>query len=114
VLTEDQKQLILEAEFSAVVLGRGEEFVIVRLQCNDDDTAGQEAIAQGMRYCGVLAVKDGIPTAEVESDPGAIYTMCFASLAFARMVVDRLHEPQPRGDAEEWLGRLFQIPDHRA
>jgi hypothetical protein len=115
MLTADQKQLILESEFSAIVLGRGEEFVIVRLQCDDDDATGHEAIAQGLRFCGVLAMRDGAPVAKVEpSNPGAIYTMMFAGLRFAHMVVER-ERPRTRtkGDSVDFLSRLFALDDPR-
>ena len=111
MLKEDQRQLILVSELSAIVLGRGDRFVIIRLQCDDDDAAGQEAITEGMRFCGILALRGGEPVAAVEYDnPTAIYTMMCAGLRFAHLVEGRA---QPKGDGAEFLSRLFALDDPR-
>ena len=113
MLQESQRQLILESEFTVVVLGKGEDFVLLR--CNDDasDVAeARDAGQRGMTFCGVLALtQDGQLKADISPDnTGAVYTMKFAGLAFVHLVVDRLKsQAQPKGDAVEWLTRLFAL-----
>jgi hypothetical protein len=61
----------------------------------------------------VLALVDGKPSAKVEPDPDALYTVIHASLAFALCVADKIKREQD-GDAVEWLETLYRLPDSRA
>src|SRR5258708_38538898 len=106
------EQLVFDSEISVAVMGRGGEFVIVRIDGGIDEAATEEAVRKGYAYCGCLGIKDGVPGAKCESNPDAIYTCLLASLAFARMVCERL-KPPPKGDGVEWLTRLFVLPDTR-
>lgn len=56
-----QEQLVFESEISVAVLGRGAEFVLIRLNGEIDEDATVRAAEKGYRYCGCLGVKDGGP-----------------------------------------------------
>ncbi len=118
MLQESQRQLIRESEFTVVVLGKGEDFVLLRCNGNDDDSdvaEARDAGERGMRFCGVLALtQDGQLKADIDPrNISAVYTMTFARLAFVHLVADRLKQ-KPKGDGVEWLTRLFVMPDTRA
>jgi murein tripeptide amidase MpaA len=119
MLQESQRQLIRESEFTVVVFGKGEDFVLLR--CNGDDNDYQhdllkanDAGERGMAFCGVLALADdGQLKADISpTNPAAVYTMMFAGLAFVHLVADRL-KAQAKNDSAEWLTRLFLVPDTR-
>jgi hypothetical protein len=119
MLQESQRQLIRESEFTALVFGLGEDFVLLRCNGNDDDSEMSEAKNAGQRgigFCGVLALtEDGQLKADITpTNTGAVYTMTFAGLAFVHLVADRLKsQAQPKSDSAEWLTRLFVLPDTR-
>jgi hypothetical protein len=99
MLQESQQQLMLESEFTVIVLGKGEDFVLLRANGDDNDSdvaEAADAAQRGMKFCGVLALtQDGEPKADLNpANPGAIYTMMFAGLAFVHLVVDRLKRQQ--------------------
>jgi hypothetical protein len=104
--------LVFDSEISVAVMGRGGEFVLIRLDGGIDEAATEDAARKGYAYCGVLGVKDGQAGAKCEPNPDAIYTCLLASLAFAQLVADRLKQ-KPKGDGAEWLARLFELPDTR-
>jgi hypothetical protein len=106
------QQLAFDSEFSVAVMGNAGEFILIQLGEPLDDNVTRKAIERGFRYCGCLGIKDGVPGAKCESDPDAIYTCLLASLAFARMVCERL-KPPSKGDGVEWLTRLFALSDTR-
>jgi hypothetical protein len=76
MLQESQRQLIRESEFTVVVLGKGQDFVLLR--CNDDasDVAeARDAGQRGMGFCGVLALtQDGQLKADINPDNLARFT----------------------------------------
>ena len=113
---DEHTQLITNSPLSVAVLGAGEDYVLIRLDADGypiDEASVEEAKGRGFDYCGLLAIKDGRAGVRiVEGNPGAIYTMLFAGLAFAHLVADRPQSP-PTGDAEDWLSRLFGLPDTR-
>jgi hypothetical protein len=113
------EQLVFESDIAVGVLGNAGEFILVPVlgiePDNDTDTAKEQAIARGWHYCGVLAIKDGVPKADCEPDPDSILCCLLASLAFARLVCDRL-KPLPTsaaGDAVDFLTRLHELQDTR-
>jgi hypothetical protein len=110
------EQLVIESEISFAVVGKGENFILVRLDSEGaplDEAAIENARERDFAYCGVLGVKDGNVGVQFAPDnPTALYTMMFAGLAFAHEVADRLR-PQPKGDAVEWLKALFAMKDSR-
>jgi hypothetical protein len=110
-----QHQLIFESQISVGVLGKGEDFVLIPLRGDGtpfDEAEVDAARDRGLEYCGVLGLKDGVPGAKCEPNPDCIYTMMHAGLAFAQLVADKLR-PKPKGDAVDWLTRLFELPDTR-
>src|SRR5437762_3508511 len=99
MLQESQRQLILHSEFTALVFGKGEDFVLLRANCDDDDSDISEAKNAGERgldFCGVLALtEDGQLKADISpTNPAAAYTMMLAGLAFTPMVADRMKRKQ--------------------
>lgn len=104
-----QQQLVWDSEISAVVLGNGEEFVLVPL---DEDTPDSLvlAAARGFSFCGVLGYKDGAMSARPEPHPDATCAMTYASFAFAQYVAARIG----RGDnSADWLEELWKLSDSR-
>ncbi len=114
IARDAEEKLVFESEMAAGVLGKGEDFVLVHFNDKPFDTAQlAEAKARGFAWCGVLGLCNGVPQARVSPDnPEAIYTMCFAGLAYAHLVAEHLR-PQPKSDAVEWLSRLHALPDAR-
>jgi hypothetical protein len=108
-LDAQQKELILTSELSALVFGRGEDFVLFRLDKEEqDETIHQQIAERRLNFCGVFGFRNGEAIALLATDnPSAAYPACFAGLAFARIVADRLKEP--RGDGVEWLERLWRM-----
>jgi hypothetical protein len=104
--------LVFDSEISVAVLGRGAEFVLIRLNGEIDDATTVRAIERGFRYCGCLGVKDGVPGVRCEPDADALFTMCFAGLEFAVMVAERLKQ-KAKGEGVEWLTALFALEDPR-
>ena len=107
-----QEQLVFDSEISVAVLGKGRDFVLIRLDGKVDEAAMEEAKSKDYAYCGVLGVKDGQAGAKCEPNPDAAYTMMHAALAFAQQVNERLTS-RAMGDSAEWLTRLFELPDTR-
>jgi hypothetical protein len=101
-----------ESEISVAVLGKGGDFVLIRLDGEIDASATDAALARGFSYCGVMGVKNGQASVRCEPNPDAAVTMLHAALAFGTQVAERLR-PQPEGDGVEWLERLYQLPDTR-
>jgi hypothetical protein len=120
MLQESQRQLIRESEFTVVVLGKGEDFVLLRANGYDNDSdvsEARDAGQRGMSFCGVLALTDdGQLKADINpANIGAVYTMTFAGLAFVHLVAERLKSQEhPKSDSAEFLERLFALPDTRA
>jgi hypothetical protein len=102
-----QQQVAWDCSISAVVLGKGEEFVLCPL---DAPTPASEALARarGYEYAGVFGFRDGQESMSCE--PGMERTMCAAAFAFAEFVHARL---TPKGDGVDWLERLYRLPDTR-
>jgi hypothetical protein len=119
MLQESQRQLIRESEFTVVVFGKGEDFVLLRCNGNDDDSdiaEARDAAQQGMSFCGVLAfTQDGQLKADINpANSGAVYTMVFAGLAFVHLVAARLKsQARPKNDSVEWLTALLALEDPR-
>jgi hypothetical protein len=99
---DPQEQLVWESKVSAAVLGRGNEFVLIRLD-GSDLAALAEARSRDFIYCGALGIIDGQPCAEC-SCPDAAFTMIAQEMA----VEGRL---RPKDDSVQWLTRLWELPD---
>jgi hypothetical protein len=117
MLQESQRQLIRESEFTVVVLGKGEDFVLLRANGNEDDSDISEAAdagQRGMSFCGVLALtQDGQLKADINpANLSATYTMCFAGLAFVHLVADRL-KGQQTDDFLRFAEGLHRLEDPR-
>jgi hypothetical protein len=117
MLQESQRQLIRESEFRVVVFGRGEDFVLLRCNGDDDDSdvaEAADAAQRGMSFCGVLALtQDGQLKADLNSaNLSAIYTMTFAGLAFVHLVADRL-KGQQTDDFLRFAEGLHRLEDPR-
>jgi hypothetical protein len=104
------EQLVFDAEVSAVILGKGPEFVLIPLDGTPTPASLQLARVRGYAYCGVAAYKDGQCSASCERNPSAVYTVMCASFAFAKYVVANR---KPEGDGAEWLQALYNLPDTR-
>jgi len=107
-----EEQLVWDAEISAVILGKGEEFVLIPLDGTPTPAFLELAKARGYEYCGVAAYKDGQCSASCERNPGAVHTVMCASFAFARYVAAKTHL-KPEGDGADWLERLATLVDPR-
>lgn len=109
-----EQEFVLESELAVGVLGNGEDFVLVHL--NDaplDASVLAQATAKGFAWCGVMGIRHGKPEVRISPDNAeAVYTMCFAGLAYAHLVAEHF-KPQPKTDAVEWLTRLHALPDTR-
>lgn len=107
-----QERLVWDSEVSAVVLGRGKDFVLVPLFDRElDATKLAEAQSRAYTYAGVLSIsKDGQPGTECESRPGAALTMLHAALVFAQEMAGRL---RPKDDSAAWCERLHALEDPR-
>jgi hypothetical protein len=116
MLQESQRQLILNSEFTALVLGKGEDFVLLRCNGNDDDSEMSEARnagERGMVFCGVLALEDGQLKADISpTNPAAVYTMMLAGLAFTPMIADRMKRKQT-DDFVRFAEVLHRLDDPR-
>ena|SRR5437660_1188586 len=117
MLQETQKQLILNSEFTALVFGKGEDFVLLRCNGDDNDSEMSEAKnagERGMGFCGVLALtEDGQLKADVSpTNPAAMYTTMLAGLAFTLMVADRM-KPKQRDDFVRFAEGLHRLDDTR-
>ncbi len=110
------EQLVFESEICVGVLGKaGGDFILVPLMKDGPiDGAVTDAAERGYSYCGVLGIVNGVPGAKCEPDADADSILCclLGSLAFARMVCDRI-KPAPKGDAVEWLTKLHGLADTR-
>ena len=95
-----QNQLVLAAELSLAVLGKGADIMLIRLDGEIDH--GVDALSRGYSYAGVLGVVDG--QTYMLCEPGRDLTMRLARLAFMR---------QPKDDSEQWLWRLWSLQDTR-
>jgi hypothetical protein len=113
MLQESARHLMQQSEFTVIVFGKGEDFVLLQANGNDEDSElseAEDAGRRGMKFCGVLALTNEGPKADIAPDNlSAVHTMMFAEAAFVR-VVDRL---KPKDDSVEWLTRLFVLPDTR-
>lgn len=107
-----QEQLVWDSEVSVAVIGKGGEFVLIRLDENGegDEALIVEALKKDYAYCGVLGVKNGQAGAKCQPNPDAVYTMMHAGLAFAQEMAGRL---KPKDDSEQWLWRLWSLKDPR-
>jgi hypothetical protein len=116
MLQESQRQLILHSEFTALVFGKGEDFVLLRVNCDGDDSDISEAKnagERGMVFCGVLGLEDGQPKADISpTNPAAVYTTMLAGLSFALMVADRMKQKQT-DDFVRFAEGLYRLDDRR-
>ena len=117
MLQESQRQLIRESEFTAIVFGKGEDFVLLRCNGDEGDSSIDEAKnagERGMLFCGVLAlVEDGQFKADISpTNPTAVYTMAFAGLAFVHLVADRMKRQQT-DDFVRFAEGLHRLDDPR-
>ena len=117
----DHEQLASESAICAGVLGRGDEFVLIRI---DEDYPGKQediecALSRGLSYCGALGwSRDGKMSAALESDPDTLLPMRLAAFAFAALIQQigsgAASAPEvDHGDSTEWLERLHALPDTR-
>lgn len=110
------ERLVWDADGGAVVgvLGLRGQFVLVPLSDTVPipDAVMEDAHHRGLRYCGVLALVGGEPRAKCEPDLDAAHTMLLASLSFAQQVADKIKQ-HGKGDEEDWLRRLYNLPDTR-
>lgn len=114
----DVHDLVCESTICAGVLGRGEEWVLIRLDADFEvkQEAVQDAVARGLFYCGTFGWGNGKMRAALEPDPDTLKPMRLAVFAFAAMV----SAPAPAapeadyGDTADWLERLHSLPDTRA
>lgn len=114
----EEDQLVCESEISVAVVGKGGEFVLIRLDENGDGDEAliTEAAMKGYAYCGVFGAKNGEVGAKCQPYPDAAYTMLRAAHAFARIVVAHAFAQQaarltPKDDSARWLTRLTALPD---
>ncbi len=111
------EQLTVESEACFAVVGKGEDFLLIRLDDGVplDDATTARAHQGGFAYCGVFGIKNGeICFRIARENRGAVYTMMFASVAFVRQAADRLTAiPKSKGDSVEWLTGLFDLVDAR-
>jgi hypothetical protein len=107
---DTHEQLVFDSEISVAVLGKGEEFILVRLGKGLDDTSA-DAMDNGYSYAGVIGIKDGVPGVQCEPDPASMRVMVLAGLAFAGMIAEQLKQHQMSTDFCE---RLFALPDPRS
>lgn len=105
-----EERLVWESEVSVAVLGRGKDFVLIRLDVNQSDATAL-ARSRGFFYCGALGIRDGQPSAEC-SCPDAAFTMMHAALSFAQemAMAGRL---RPKDDSAAWCERLHALEDPR-
>jgi hypothetical protein len=109
---DEQEQLVCDAEISCAVIGKGGDFVLIRLDENSegDQALTEEAAKKGYAFCGVLGVKDGQAGAKCQPEPDAVYTMMCAALTFAQYVAAQL---KPKDDSAAWCERLHILQDPR-
>ena len=107
-----QERLVSVSEFSAAVLGRAGEFVLVPLGNGLDENLMREALDKNFYCCGYMGVVGGRAVAEPSPHPDAVLTMLRASFAFAELAADWLR-PQPKSDAVAWLEALYRLEDPR-
>jgi hypothetical protein len=106
----------------AVLVGRNEDGQATLNLVNLDETMPPEARAilagQGCRYMGVLGFFEGGLCACEPADytPATLLTLRDAVapfLAYAEEKLARLAPNTPKGDGEEWLRMLWNLPDTR-
>ena len=107
-----QEKLVSVSTYSAVVLGKAGEFVLIPLGNGIDENLTREAREKGFYYCGSMGVVNGQARAESEQNPDAMLTMLRASFAFAELAADWLR-PKPEGDGVAWLESLYRLEDPR-
>ena len=109
-----QELLVSKGDLAVAVVGREEDFRLIRLD-GDLDAAIAEARTEGCNgyfFAGVFAVVNGQAIANCEPGLNAHRVMLAAVFEYARQVTDRLKQ-QHAGDAVEWLNRLHSIEDPR-
>jgi hypothetical protein len=111
-MMDAHETLVVESEISVAVMGRDEDFVLIRLQGEIGEDLTSQGREKGYAYCGVLGVKGGQAGAKCAPNPDAVYTMMRAALGFAQLFADRLKQ-KSQGDAVGWLTALFGLPDTR-
>jgi hypothetical protein len=116
MLQESQRQLILHSEFTALVFGRGADFVLLRCNGDDNDSEMSEAKKAGERsmvFCGVLALEDGQLKADISpTNTATMYAMMHAGVAFTLMVADRIKRKQT-DDFVRFAEGLHRLDDTR-
>ena len=115
----DVNELVCESTICAGVLGRGDEYLLVRLDADFyvRQYAVQKAIERGLFYCGAFGWANGRMRVALESDPDTLKPMRLAVFAFAAMVGAPAPTAAPEanyGDTAGWLERLYSLPDTRA
>jgi hypothetical protein len=110
---DEAEQLVLSAELSAGVLGRGgADFILFPTGGPEplDTKAVKEAALRGFYYIGALAIVEGRVDVSIEAkDPVDCKTMVYAAASFCDAYRDHIRAKQ-EGDAVEWLHRLFELP----
>ena len=114
----DVHELVCESTICAGVLGRGDEYILIRLDADFDVKQGavQDAIARGLFYCGALGWGNGKMRVALEPDADTLKPMRLAVFAFATMVGAPAPTAAPEadyGDTADWLKRLYALPDTR-
>jgi hypothetical protein len=103
--------VLIGSEVCAAVMGRGADFLLIDLY-GDIEPGRAEAARRGFVYCGLLAIKDGTPSARCEPSPDCVPPMLAAAVVFAQIHADELG-PKPSDDSEAWCFRLFALEDPR-
>ena len=119
MLTPEMRELVLNAEQSALVFGRPDTDEKPLLVIFDELTDAQYASAamqavtsRKLTFAGILAIMpDGKPLAKCSASVESIAIMIGAVSLFARNAVEQIKAQQ--SDAVEWLEKLFALPDER-
>lgn len=100
-----------EGTEGVMVLGARGDFLLLPLGGPIPLPRLAEATRRGFHFCGVVALVDGKPEVAAESDPDSLFIMALAGVAWAYPLQSkRVHSG---GDGEDWLERLYRLPDTR-
>jgi len=111
-----QEKLAATAEICAVVLGRGGDYVLVRIDGDApvDTALTATAAAKGFAYCGTLGIVDGKPAAECEPNMDAAFTCTMAAFEFARMAAPQIRMTAvAEDDFRQFAESLWSLTDPR-
>jgi hypothetical protein len=95
------QKLAFDASESVAVLGRGGRFFLVPLNA--------KIVINNFKFCGCFGLVDGEPKIAAESlDPDSLLTLAAAGVHWATQRAAQLPH-----DSEDWLERLYRLPDPR-